>query len=121
MNQQEATQYLDAVMQGKIQLQGAEQGILQRLRQVNLESLQTEKEISSLSALLDKTRIHLHTLSGQREGYATVLVDAEVARKSAKTPTDVDKVHDLNETERKTLTTLLGMDVDRAELHAVKN
>lgn len=129
MDDREVREYLENVMRGKVAVLGLERNIVQRLQQVNLESLQMEKEISSLTSAREQATRRLHELNGLREGCVQILVEAENARRASREEGKAapknepgipeNKVHDLDDVERQVLSKLVGMDVDRAELHAV--
>lgn len=122
MDEREAREYLENVMRGKTAVQGLERSVVQRLQQTNLESLRMEKEISSLSTAQEQAKRRLYELNGLREGYAQILIEAEDGRRDVKATTPMkavpeNKAHDLDDTECKVLSDLIGRKVDRAELH----
>lgn len=83
MNNQEVNEYMDAVLTGKIKLEGLEAKVVSKLSEMSEEIGKLEKFVGQVSNQLEQAKIRLVNLNGRREGYAQLLVDEEVHRRQS--------------------------------------
>jgi len=124
LTDQEANEYLDALLSGKCRPQEQDGLIVNRLTSSNTEILKLERITRQLSSDLEQARTaHLKEL-GRREGYAQILVDAEDKRRSRKetkkeSTVPGGKAPELTKEQIADLSEKLGVEMEHPRLVAV--
>jgi hypothetical protein len=83
MNTREANEYIESLIQGKVQPESEfEAGALNYLRKTVSEEREMKERADYFATELDEMRKKLQALTGRREAYLQILIDAEMKRKA---------------------------------------
>lgn len=83
MNTREANDYIDSLIQGSVKTESEfEAGALNYLRKTVAEEREMKERADYLATELEAMRQKLQALTGRREAYLQILIDAEMKRRA---------------------------------------